>query len=82
MGSLHSIPLHGLKMINFLAIRGNKYCYGNTFFCFLESLDSMALHGLELISFWQYLLTSVPMKTFFPLFLGLIPWVGDTVHFY
>ena len=32
MGSLLSIPLHGLERFSFSATPGNKYCHGNTFF--------------------------------------------------
>ena len=62
MGSLHSITLHRLELISFLAIPGNKCCHGNTFLLFLGpiykhfvhfvgSLHSKLLHGLELTSF-------------------------------
>ena len=33
--SLHSKPLHGLVLISFSLMPGNKCCHGNTFFLFL-----------------------------------------------
>ena len=32
VGSFHSKPLHGLDVISFMTLPGNKYCHGNTFF--------------------------------------------------
>ena len=55
-GFLHSKTLHGLELISFLTILGNKCCHGNTFFLgliniFMGSLLSISRHRLELISF-------------------------------
>ena len=58
LSSLHSKSLHGLEVISFSMIPGNKSCHGNTFFLFLRlmnlfmgSLLSIPLRRLELISF-------------------------------
>ena len=75
-GSLYFIPLHGLELISFLAIPGNKCCHGNTVFLFLGLLNnfmgfwhSIPLHGLELIIFSAVPGNCCCGNTFF-LFLG------------
>ena len=78
MGSLLSIPLHRLQLINFSATPGNKCCHGYTFFFFFDLQIFLWVlcfpypctdwNWLVFRQTWQQVL---PWQHFF-LFLGLV----------